>query len=72
MITATGLSKNYGSQELFSDTNLQLNKGYRYGIVGANGSGKSTLVDLIMGLIEPTSGSIYINEKPLSQIRENW
>ena len=52
--------------------NLKINKGKIIGITGPSGSGKSTLVDLMMGLIEPTSGSINVNEKPLHQIRKNW
>ena len=52
--------------------NLSIEKGKIIGITGPSGSGKSTLVDLIMGLIEPTSGSVYINEKPINQIRKNW
>ncbi len=52
--------------------NLKIKKGKIIGITGPSGSGKSTLVDLMMGLIEPSSGSIHINGKPLHQIRKNW
>lgn len=52
--------------------NIKIKKEKIIGITGPSGSGKSTLVDLMMGLIEPTSGSIHINEKPLSQISKKW
>jgi len=40
---------------------LNINKGSRIGFIGATGSGKSTLLDIIMGLLQPTSGSIEID-----------
>ncbi|TNF24808.1 MAG: ABC-F family ATP-binding cassette domain-containing protein [Deltaproteobacteria bacterium] len=63
MLTATNLSKTFGAQVLFEDANLQLNKGSRYGIVGANGSGKSTLLRIFTGAVEPSSGAIQIPKK---------
>jgi len=41
--------------------NLKINKGSRIGIIGKTGSGKSTLIDLIMGLLYPSNGSIRID-----------
>ncbi len=45
--------------------NLSINAGEVVGIIGKTGSGKSTLVQLLNGLIEPTSGNIHINGKEL-------
>lgn len=45
---------------------LVIKKGIRIGFVGATGSGKSTLIDLVMGLLEPTCGSIYVDGQPLN------
>jgi len=50
----------YGSQLLFSDVNLTLTKGKRYGIVGANGTGKSTLLKILCKEEEQTNGTIGI------------
>ena len=41
--------------------NLEIKKGESIGIIGKTGSGKSTIVDIIMGLIKPTSGKIFID-----------
>jgi ATPase subunit of ABC transporter with duplicated ATPase domains len=58
MITISELSKNFGGQTLFTDVNLQLNKGNRYGIVGANGSGKSTLLRIVADQVTPDEGRV--------------
>jgi ATP-binding cassette subfamily B protein len=42
--------------------NIYIRKGERVGFVGATGSGKSTLIDLIMGLLPPAKGQIYIDD----------
>lgn len=46
--------------------NLLINKGSRVGVIGATGSGKSTLVDVIMGLLTPTIGSIEIDGQSIT------
>ena len=53
--------------------NVEFKKNQKIGIVGKSGSGKSTLLDLILGFIEPNSGSIAINGKELSRLNiENY
>jgi len=42
------------------------------GLAGGPGSGKSTMVDIILGLLEPTSGEITIDDVPLAELREAW
>jgi len=63
MITLTGISKEFGSQALFEDVNLQLNPGCRYGVVGANGSGKSTFLRILTGEEEASSGKVAMPKK---------
>ena len=53
------------SKRILSNFNLEIKKGERVGIVGKTGSGKSTFIDLFMGLLLPSSGSIFIDEKEL-------
>lgn len=59
MITTTHLSKAYGGQTLFTDADLQLDAGKRYGIVGANGSGKSTLLRILSGEESSSGGDVH-------------
>lgn len=50
-------------KEVLKDINLVIGKGETIGLVGENGSGKSTLSKIIIGLLEPTEGEIWINGK---------
>jgi len=57
------LKKYYGKTRGVEDVSLKINKGEIYGFIGPNGAGKSTTIRTILGLINKTSGSIYIKEK---------
>ena len=56
--------------EILKDINLAVEKGSFYSIMGPSGSGKSTLLYLIGGLDKPTSGTIKINGKELSTMKD--
>jgi len=60
MVKVQNLKKSYGSRVLFEDVNLTLDKGKRYGLIGANGAGKSTFLKILSGLEEPTEGEVII------------
>lgn len=57
ILTATALSKKYGSFKALSGLSMQVPKGAIYGFVGKNGAGKTTLIRIICGLQAPTAGS---------------
>ena len=48
---------------LFSDINLQINKGDRVGLVGKNGAGKSTLLRIIAGKLKPSEGQVHLQKQ---------
>ena len=52
--------------------NLIINKGDFIGIKGTSGSGKSTLIDILVGLIQPDKGSIYVNEQKHQVFNKQW
>jgi ABC-type multidrug transport system fused ATPase/permease subunit len=56
-----------GAPPILKDLSLAIRKNESVGIAGPSGSGKSTLVDLIIGLHNPESGSILIDDVPLSR-----
>ena len=58
MISINQLSVAFGVRLLFNDVTLNLNKGFRYGLVGANGAGKSTFLKVLAGEEQPTLGDI--------------
>lgn len=63
-ITLNDLSFRYSKDApwvLREGINLNIAKGSRIGFIGATGSGKSTLLDIIMGLLEPVSGSLAVD-----------
>jgi len=51
--------------DILKQVNLNIKKGSRVGFIGPTGSGKSTLIDVIMGLLEPSNGTIEIDGVPL-------
>jgi ABC-type multidrug transport system fused ATPase/permease subunit len=65
-ITLENVSFNIGNNnKILEDISLNIKKNSKIGIIGQTGSGKSTLLNLLMGLIEPTSGKIKIDKKTL-------
>lgn len=54
-------------QVILKDINISFEEGHIYGIVGKNGSGKSMLFKCICGLVYPTSGKVYVNNKQIGK-----
>ncbi len=57
-LTATGLSKSYGSLEVFSGVDVAVDRGARIVVLGLNGAGKTTLLRLLAGLEQPDTGVV--------------
>ncbi len=57
-LTATGLSKSYGSLEVFTDVDLAVDRGSRVVVLGLNGAGKTTLLRLLAGIEEADTGTV--------------
>ena len=62
------------SKNILENINLKINKGECIGIFGETGSGKSTFLDILMGLIKPSNGNLYIDNIDISrdEIKGNW
>jgi ATPase subunit of ABC transporter with duplicated ATPase domains len=58
-LTASGLSKAYGSQEVFTDVDLAIDRGSRVVILGLNGAGKTTLLRILAGVETPDTGQVH-------------
>lgn len=62
-IEVKNLSKNYGNQPAVHDLNFRIEVGQIVGFLGPNGAGKSTTLKMLLGLVQPTSGSVTIGGK---------
>lgn len=62
-ISAVGLSKTYGSLEVFTDVSLVIDKGSKVVILGLNGAGKTTLLKILAGVIESDTGQIIKDDR---------
>ena len=60
MISAQGISLQYGGRELFKNVSVQFTAGNCYGLIGANGTGKSTFLKILSGELEPTRGEVAV------------
>lgn len=62
-----------GSKPTLKNLNVTIQKGECVGVVGPSGSGKSTFLNLLLGLFEPTGGTLRIDDTPLSAANiESW
>jgi NitT/TauT family transport system ATP-binding protein len=66
LLNVENLSKTYGEVEAVRDVSLAVDEGEFVSIVGPSGCGKSTLMEIVGGLIEPTSGTITIGGTPVA------
>ena len=57
-LTASGLSKSYGSLEIFTDVDLAIDRGARVVVLGLNGAGKTTLLRVLSGTESPDTGKV--------------
>ncbi len=60
MISAQGVSLQYGGRPLFKNVSVQFQAGNCYGLIGANGTGKSTFLKILAGDIEPNNGDVSV------------
>ena len=65
------LTKNFGSFTSVDNLSFSVTEGEVYGFLGQNGAGKSTTIRMLLSLIKPTSGSIKIFGKSITEDREN-
>jgi len=57
-LAASGLSKSYGSLEVFTDVDLAIDRGSRVVVLGLNGAGKTTLLRILAGVEQPDTGTV--------------
>jgi ABC-2 type transport system ATP-binding protein len=66
IIYTNQLSKSYQNFQAVNQVSLRVKKGEIYGFLGLNGAGKTTTIRMLLGMIQPTSGSCFINGERVS------
>ena len=61
IIRATGLTKQFGDFTAVDNLSIEVQPGSIFAFLGANGSGKSTTIRMLIGLLEPTAGSVEVD-----------
>ena len=69
-INVVNLVKNFDNQSVIKNISFNVNKNSIVGILGKNGAGKTTLLGILLGLITPTKGDVYIFGKNLKSYKK--
>ena len=68
IISAQKITKDFDGFKAVDGLSLQVNKGEVFGFLGPNGAGKTTFINIMVGLLKPTSGQILINGEDVQKI----
>ena len=68
VLSAHNLVKRFGGITATDNVDLDLRRGARHALIGPNGAGKTTLVNLLTGVLEPTSGRITLEGQDISRL----
>lgn len=66
LLKTVNLKKGFFKNKVLDDFDIEIEKGFIYGLVGPNGSGKSTFMKIISDLVKKTSGEIYFEDEVFS------
>ena len=67
-ISLQKISLSYNKRQILDDVSFNIHKGEICGLLGPNGVGKSSLFNIVLGIIKPDYGSVYINQKNVTEI----
>ena len=62
------INKSYKGRKVVNDVSVEVNQGEIVGLLGPNGAGKSTSFYMVVGLVKPDSGNVYLNEKNITGV----
>ena len=65
IVRLEGVQKYFGAVHALRDIDLSIGRNEIVGLIGDNGAGKSTLIKVMTGVLEPTSGSIFVREREI-------
>lgn len=67
-LIAENLVKKYGSRTVVNNISLKVNQGEIIGLLGPNGAGKTTTFYMVVGLVKPYSGNIFLDDKEITNL----
>ena len=67
-LTTDGLAKSYRGRRVVDEVSLSVNAGEIVGLLGPNGAGKTTTFYIVVGLIQPDAGTVYLDGQPLTRL----
>ena len=67
MLHSEGLVKRYSRRTVVDDVSINVKQGEVVGLLGPNGAGKTTTFYMMVGLVRPNAGKIYLNDKNLTR-----
>jgi peptide/nickel transport system ATP-binding protein len=70
LLEAIGLTKAYGRGLVVDGVSFAIERGETLGLVGESGSGKSTIARMVLGLIEPTAGTVTFDGQPVTGVAQ--
>ena len=68
ILNTENLIKKYNNKNVVDGVSININKGEVVGLLGPNGAGKTTTFYMITGMIDPTAGRVYLNNKDITNI----
>ena len=68
ILEAKNISKSFGKTQALKNVDFYLNKSRIHGLLGENGAGKSSLMNILSGIYQPESGSIFIDGKKVKKL----
>src|SRR6202020_1301632 len=68
ILETIGLEKRFGGIVAVHDVNLTVEKGARHALIGPNGAGKTTVINLLTGVLKPTTGRIMLEGRDITDV----
>src|SRR5262249_28054250 len=70
LIQTRNVSKNFGALRASRDVNFQLEPGARHALIGPNGAGKTTFINLLTGVLAPTTGQVSFKGADITNVAQ--
>lgn len=68
VLETVGLEKRFGGLVATNNVSLKVEKGARHALIGPNGAGKTTIINLLTGVLAPTSGAILLDGEDITRV----